>query len=485
MAEINELKHASLAVTYDLAEEFDSERFIKMRLRVCHDGTNPNGSHFEVTDMEATEHTIKNIPILANVIYDDEDQPQFGGHDMVIEKHKVKDGEYKTIYKEVPIGVIPETNNYEITEYDGRNYVFVDAYIWRGYANYAEDIIERDKDVKLSMEISVNEFTYNANSKVYNITDYKYTGITFLNKDFGTGMKKALATTGMFSETDPTEQMLMIMQELNNVLATFNKKNTEEGGTTMDTINDVTVPAEDVTPTITNTEESEIQIDNPDVTNITDAETNVDTEEPTEYIRTYKISHDDIRCGLYALLGSKELEDGDCYYIEAVYDEYFDYSSYCENKLMRQKYSLTDNNVTFIEEPFQVYREVLTSDEKAALETMRNNYSVMETELSELREYKLTAEKNILNTQRNEIIEKWSEQLKDNEQFVALKENIENYSVEELDTKCKCIYADSKAVFNFSAKSSKDDSIVRLAVNYELPEAKDPYGGLFTEFTNK
>ena len=51
MAEINELKHVSVATTYDLTDNVDSDKFIKMRLRVCHDGTNPNGSHFELADM--------------------------------------------------------------------------------------------------------------------------------------------------------------------------------------------------------------------------------------------------------------------------------------------------------------------------------------------------------------------------------------------------------------------------------------------------
>ncbi|MDY3109720.1 MAG: hypothetical protein SOW50_06350, partial [Lachnospiraceae bacterium] len=148
---------------------------------------------------------------------------------MSIEKDKVNEGNYRTIYKEVPIGVIPETNNYSVEEYEGRNYVFVDGYIWRGYSNYAEDIINRDKNVKLSMEINVDEFFYNANEKVYNITDYRYTGITFLGSDYGTGMKNALATTETFAEKNYTDQMLMIMQELKDALATFNKKNSEEG----------------------------------------------------------------------------------------------------------------------------------------------------------------------------------------------------------------------------------------------------------------
>lgn len=480
MAEINELKNVSLAVKYDLADDFDSDKFIKMRLRVCHDGTNPNGSHFEIADMNSAEKSLKNIPILANVIFDENGQPQFGGHDISIEKDKIRDGEYKTIYKEVPIGVIPETNNYCIEEFEGRNYVFVDGYVWRGYSNYAEDIIERDKNIKLSMEISVDEFSYNAKDKVYNITGYKYAGITFLNNDFGTGMKKALATTETFS--DNTEQMLMIMQELSTALATFNKKKTEEGGKKMDTENIITAHAEDITPdTATD-----------DVTPVT--ENNAPTEQspvvepdnstaPAEFVRSFKLSHDDIRCGLYSILAQREEENGEWYYIEEVFDDYFDYSCCYENKLMRQNYQKNGDNVEFVGEPFEVFRETLTADEKSAVETMRSNYSAMESELNELRAYKETIEVTALKAGREEVIEKWSEQLKNNEEFEALKSNIDNYSVEELETKCKCIFADSKAVFNFSAKSPvKDDNVVRVPVSYDLPEVNEVYGGIFSEF---
>ena len=112
---------------------------------------------------------------------------------MTIEKNKIGDGDdYRIIYLETPIGLVPETNNYAYEEHDGRNYVFCDAYVWRDYSNYAEDIIERDKEIKLSMEIIVDGYEYDAKEKVLNIIDYRYQGITLLGKDHGTGMIDAL-----------------------------------------------------------------------------------------------------------------------------------------------------------------------------------------------------------------------------------------------------------------------------------------------------
>ena len=234
MSELKELQNASLATTYEIDNSFDSDRFIKMRLSICHDGINPNSSFFEVENMENAKDSIANIPILANVIFDENNVPQFGSHDMEIEESKINEGEYKLIYKETPIGLIPSDCNYTIEEFNDKNYVFADGYIWKSYSNYAEDIIERDKDIKLSMEILVDSFEYNSKDQYYKINDYRYSGITFLNNNLGTGMENALATTNSFSQNNSKEKFIIMMQELKETLDQYNINNqnniTEEGG---------------------------------------------------------------------------------------------------------------------------------------------------------------------------------------------------------------------------------------------------------------
>mgnify|MGYP001198098765 FL=1 len=212
------LKYLNLATTYEVDDSFDSDKFIKLRLRVCHDGINPNGTSFIVDVMDDAKESIKNIPLLAHVVFDENGQPQFGAHDMHIEKDKVNDGEYRIIYDEQPIGVIPETNNYEIAEYNGRNYVFVDCYCWRDYSNYAEAIIERDKTINLSMEIYVDEYRYNNQTKIYEILKYRYKGITLLGNSVGTGMIEAKATTEEFSLKN-SDKFNEMMTELNEELS--------------------------------------------------------------------------------------------------------------------------------------------------------------------------------------------------------------------------------------------------------------------------
>lgn len=480
---LSELNNVSLAVTYDLDNTFDESRFIKMRLRVCHDGINPNGSNFNVDDMNAAKDTLKNIPILANVVFDEDGQPQFGSHDMAIEKDKVHEGEYRMVYKEVPIGLIPEINNYEVAEYDGRNYVYVDGYVWRKYSNYAEDIIERDKNIKLSMEIDVNEFTFNAAKKVYNITDYKYTAITFLNNDLGTGMKKAMATTETFENKDADNEMLIIMQELKEALVTFNKKNTEEGGIANKMENTENIITEAVTDSETPVETSETPAEDAVITETPDSEVPAETveAETAKFVKSFELSHEDVRCGLYALLAQKEAETNDWYYIQAVYDDYFVYSSETERKLFKQEFTKENDNIAFNGDPVEVYMSILTAEEKSAIEALRANYSAMETELGELKAYKENVEKNTVLSEKNGILDKWTENLKGDAKFEALKDSLDNYSVEELERECKCIFADAKANFTFAAKP-KDDSVVRIAVTDEKSVPASPYGDLFEKY---
>ena len=482
MMALNELNNLSLAVTYDLDESFDTERFIKMRLRVCHDGINPNGSNFNVDDMESAKDTLKNIPILANVEFDEDGQPQFGSHDMSIEKDKVNEGEYRMIYKEVPIGVIPEINNYEVAEYDGKNYVYVDGYVWRGYSNYAEDIIERDKDIKLSMEIKVNEFTFNAAQKVYNITDYKYTGITFLNNDLGTGMKNAMATVNTFEENDTQKEMLIIMQELKEALVSFNKKNiTEEGGKVeMENVENAVIEETAVeTETVETVETFEAENAEPIAEAPVSENFENEDQEPAEveakFVKSFELSHDDIRCGLYALIGEY------CW-IEQVYDDYFVYYDCAERKYFKQSYAKDGNDVSLNGESVEVFVTIATQEEMDALDSMRTNYSAMESEVAELKAYKAEIEKNFAMAEKQEVLNKWADNLKDNAQYEALKDSLDNYSKDELERECKCIFADAKAQFTFAAK--KDD-VVRIAVPVAQDKPTSPYGDLFEMYGNK
>ena len=155
---------------------------MKVKITVMHDGINYNGSKFTLQDMKRAEESVKNIPILGYVLRDtDGNLDDFDGHNM---ETRIKDGdkgfEIETYYLEKPIGVVPESCNPRYEEIDGLNHLIVDGYIWKSYSNGSYKLIENSSFKGVSMEIEVLDGNWNELENVYDITDYRYTGITVL-----------------------------------------------------------------------------------------------------------------------------------------------------------------------------------------------------------------------------------------------------------------------------------------------------------------
>ena len=155
---------------------------MKVKITVMHDGINYNGSKFTLQDMKRAEESVKNIPILGYVLRDtDGNLDDFDGHNM---ETRIKDSdkgfEIETYYLEKPIGVVPESCNPRYEEIDGLNHLIVDGYIWKSYSNGSYKLIENSSFKGISMEIEVLDGNWNELENVYDITDYRYTGITVL-----------------------------------------------------------------------------------------------------------------------------------------------------------------------------------------------------------------------------------------------------------------------------------------------------------------
>lgn len=498
MAKVQELQHVSLATTYEIDDTFDSEKFIKMRLRVCHDGVNPNKSSFNVEDLDRAKDSIQNIPILANVIFDENGDPQFGGHDMSIEEDKTKEGEYRLVYKETPIGLVPENSNYTIDKFNNKNYVFCDAYIWKGYSNYAQDIIERDKDIKLSMEILVDEYSYNAKEKVYNITNYRYQGITFLNKDFGTGMENAIATTGTFSEDESKEKFIMIMEELKDTLAIYNTNKTEKGGSKVNEdmialLNKYNIKPEELTFSIDGLSIEEVEAKIKETFKETD---NPEINEPEKFVKSFELSHEEIRYALYQLLVPTENDDNEWYFIDKVYDDNFEYENWEGTKFYRQSYKKDGDNVTFEGDRIELFQERLTKEEKEALDKMRANYSQLEkdfedyknnfstpnNEVEELKQFKVTK----LDAERKEaedaLFEQFNE-LNGIEDFENLKKDASKFEIDALEKECFAILGKKNARFSTNKPVKKDK--VKIEFTKSENKTESGYDELFNKYLNK
>ena len=479
-------------MSYSIDKTFDSDQFLKLRLRVCHDGESPNKTYFTVDTMREANKSLEYIPLLAHVYIDENTgKPVIGSHDAHIEEDRLNDGESRVIYDEQPIGLIPSLadNNCTIEEFDGMNYTFVDAFIWRDYANYAEQLVEDAVDVKLSMEIDFMDdaLSYDAANERYNIASYRYRGITLLNEKLGTGMKNALATTNFSANDEIKAKMIVLMEELQKCLRDYNM-DSEQEGVEMDMDNEeiVETVVEEVV-TEEPTDEIEVVMEE-EVEEVVEevVEEHPEEEEPVieeqakavfeDLICTFRISHDDTRYGLQSLLNAM-CDDSHFYCIESVFDKYFYYCDYFSGNAFKQSYKIRKDVVSFDGDPEPVYREFVTQAERNELEKLRKDYAA-------LVEFKEKVESAELKAQKDAIFAKSEYSiLVDEEAFKTLVSESEKLSVEEIESKVKSIFADYViGVGTFSIKEEDKKPAKTIGFNFSVKdENSGPYGGLFSK----
>lgn len=522
------------------------EGLTEVRLQACHTERNLNSSSISKEVMETRLlPTFKNRPILG-YIHEVDGEPHFYGHNMHIDPNN-KDS---IIYDEIPVGIIPESNEASL-EYDeetNKYNVFVSGYIFDEYTK-ATDILEREQELAVSVEISIKQMSYSPKDSCLNIEDGYFSGVTILGVDErGKEVKPGMAGSNIklkdFSQSnnslfvnqaeETNQKLIETLEKLNETLAKINinkaefsaDENSQKGGNSKVTkfeellqkynkteteiefeveglsdeeleakfeevfgeeSNDDPVSEEgeaegsgeqfdegeaDNTAT---SEEGTVEDENTDVTNGEDTnegnfddngddngesanadDTNTDEDETPEvqtensveekknYSKTFELSHDDIRSGLYALLCPYEEADNEYYWIMEVFESYFVYQG-MSGKVFGQKYAIENEAVSFDGERYELFLEYLTASEKVELESMRSNYSVIETELNSYKEAELCAK-------REEVFsdEAYADFIED-ARFVEIKENINSYSVEELREKCDLAFAACvKAKGNFA-----------------------------------
>lgn len=497
----------------DVEETADNKLYAKVR--VCHTLLNRNGSYISEDSMKAAMPSLKYSPLLANIHQLDDGTWDFHSHDYHIEKDE--DGNENIIYDEKQVGTFTADEPY--LEYDkdmDKTYVVARVAIPESYTRCA-DIIREKNGTKVSCELIIYECSYNAKEKYLQLDNFEFAGCTCLGSEkdgtpIGEGMLGSKITLEDFSEENNSlikfnEKMVELQARLEKLeTACFDNKknNSKEGGNKNlnkfeelcqkyeKTVDDITFDYENMsddelieafakafdeadsaddgsegadTPSgsETTTDGNEEGENNPTEQNPDESEKGDTTEDETPFIdddepkkkannaltRTFEISHDDIRYALYNLLSSYEDADNEWYYITGVYDSYFVYESWDGGKIYGQKYTKDNDNVALDGERYSLHKTYLTDSEYAEIESMRSNYA-------ELKAFKENVEKNELHSKKESLLvdEKYSV-LSDNEAFMELKKNMDNYSLDDLETKAKVIFADYvSSVGNFSLNSS-------------------------------
>ena len=518
-------------VNFDESDK-NKDGLLPVHLQSCHTDLNVNGSNIDSSVMEAALPSFSNRPILGYIhkVTTDENpegQWEFYSHNM----HEDENGD--VVYDEYPIGIIPESCNAQLVydEEKKKTYCEVDGYIFEEYSKAAE-ILQREEECSVSVELSIRELSYDAKQKFLNIEDFWFSGVTILGKtpqgnEVKPGMTGSNIKLADFSSKnnslfeDYESKMVELQARIENLeTACFNKEQsssvhtlTKEGGNEENmtkfeellakynkTVEDVTFDYENLSDEELEAKfaeafgkDNETDGENSEGNETSEPSNNGEGESPSEpdgtdgegqtfekMTRTFEISHDDIRYALYNLLASYEDADNEWYYITGVYDSYFVYENWDGGKIYGQKYTKDNDNVAFDGERYNLHKEYLTDSEYTEIQDMRSNYSSIVEELNTYKSAEVFADKMTVFDD-----EAYSEYL-DTDEFKTLmsEESVNQYSKEELSEKADATLGKlvkKNKTFSFAGETPQKRHVNRVAFNAEK-ETEDtykPYGDLF------
>ena len=521
--------------TFEVDDTVDENHrgMMRLKFRIFHTGLNRNKSYVSKDAAEKAMNTIADRPVLAAIHQLDDGSWDFEGHEMEIVKDEKGNEELRYIESQVG-SFSSEPAFWEHDDNLDKDYVCAYAYISEEYTKACE-IIRAKQGSKNSCELFIDELSYNAKEKYLELNDFYVNASTLLGShDDGTeiqeGMEGSRADIADFSvnnnsvKFDKNEKLIELLENLNKTLSNFNKEQTpvqtqsKEGGTNnkMTKFEELLAKygktAEDVTFDYIEMSDEELEAkfaemfddDNSDGDNLDNGESgepsndgegdgegasDPDGDEGKNisknelFNKLFEISFDEIRYALNNLC-SVYRNDSEWCYVSQVYENYFIMEDWDSDKYYKQSYEKDGDNISLSGERIEMFAMLLTESEKLAIEDMRSNYAV-------LKEFKETVEKNELHAQKEAIInadnysvltEKDSEGNYVNADFAELVKTMDNYSVEDFETKVKVMHSDyMSAHANFSSvDTKKNTNSVKILTNMnKKSKPKKNYGNLF------
>lgn len=492
--------------TLKFKKDETTEGLTAVTLHACHTEKNLNESSISKEVMEEKFlPTFKNRPILG-YIHEVDGQDEFYSHNMHLDEEK------NIVYDEISIGVIPETNNarLEYNEAENNYSVIVDGYIYNNYTK-AKEILEREKECAVSVELSLKKFSYDAKEKCLVIEDGYFSGVTILGKDDNgdtvlPGMKGSniklkdfsQENNSNFSNIDQTK-LIESINRLNETLSNLNINSVEnqtKGGKELnkfeELLNQYGKTAEDVAFEYEGLSDEELEAAFAEA--FAEPEPKSDPEQKIEEfsvkhtvefdgkVREFSISLNDKIYALQQLVNDTYADDGDWYSVE-VFEDSKMVQFYGWFKAYRQSYKVKGDNYSLTGDRVEIHSVWMTDDEESKFNDMKSNYSSTSEKLLEIEDklakYESEPQKlKILNSDKFNLI-------KDTDEFKKLKSDKNHFdlSVEEVEQKAKDIlldYAMSGKISN--TVSTENHGIITNSINDNEEEINKPYGGIFEDF---
>ena len=478
-------------------------------LRVCYTRKNRNNSFISKETFERCMPSIYNCPIVCRY---DRDTDTIGSHDM--ELVETDDGGLRIVNVTQPVGVVPESANYwweEIEDDSGlHEYLCVDVLIWKRQEAYKK--IKEDGITDESMEISVKEG--GMVDGVYVIKRFEFTAFCLL----GTAEPcYESASLEMFSRDDFKTQLAEMMKEFKETFSLAQSpegvgisQNYSEGGE--EVLDEKKALAAEYGLDV---EKLGFSLDEFTLEELRGKFEAMKTAEPTTPVAGAAQNPENFALeGQFRseLITALEAEKVETCFGEMSHYWFVDYDAdamevYCDDttdwNLYGFSYSMNGDNVVidfaskkrmkFSIVPFdegeqanpmaavfaKAVEKYTANDAEWAekYQTASDTITSMETELGALRQFKTDTEGAVENGKRDEVFAQF-EDLVGVEAFEKLRENSEQYSVEDLEEKCYALRGRNGTVAKFSHEAPKAP---------KLPVEKtgltaEPYGGVFAEY---
>lgn len=465
-----------------------------VKLKSCHIGLNANKSTISEQSMKAALDSFRGRPILGSIIRLDSGEYDFHSHDMEIVTNK--DGETEVEYIEIPVGVTDqvESPTLQYDKNENKTYVMINGNIFEDYSK-AADIMRRRRTAKCSVEIAVEELSYDADQDALSIDKFHFTGVTILGHEpDGTeiqeGMKGSKITIDSFSADNNgmlginyQDKMIEVLDRLNITLSKFNIDSEQKGGNVNMENEEIMEPVveEPITETMEEVSEEPVEEivteemeETPVEEEVPETEEFVENE-PEALVCTFRISHDDTRYGLQSLLNAM-CDESHFYSVIAVYDKYFYYCDYFSGDAFKQNYKIRKDVVSFVDDPIPVFTEFVTQEERDELEKLRKDYAA-------LVEFKTNYDAAELKSKKDAIfVREEFTPVVNTKAFKKLMEDSANYTLEECEQKAKTILEDcNDYVANFASQDNTTNKPKTLGLNFNAKHSKKKtaYGGLF------
>lgn len=424
-------------------EVFNSS-FHKVKIYVAYAGKNRNMSIISKETFEKIIPSIYGIPIVGD--YHDDSFHGHGGK-VVIDDDGIN--YYDTTRAFGFIDSSAKVDWEMVTEEDGteNEYLTVDGFLWT--EKYPESLKALDGNHNQSMELIVKDAKVSEEDENYfEILDAEFLALCILSPDVEPAFESAGISQFNLDKEEFKLEFTQMVAELKQSLkrgenvGEKNKKGFAKGETE---------------------EKEDTQLKN--------------------FIKTFELSHSDIRVKLYQLIAPIEEQDDTWYWISDVYDEYFIYSN--DAKYYKQGYIKTDVDVALKGERVEVFAEYVTADELSELNKMRDTYASLVEKNKELSLFKEQKEKEEFEAKQEKIrqekidyINTEYEKIPDDVKELFISKVDEYETVEDLDADI-CVYIVKNKVVFSKTKDNKSPS-VKLGLEKENNELKlSPYGNLF------